>query len=277
MVSLEKKEYQIKELLPGVFVFYGFREECCIYAVVGSERVALIDTGLGTGDLHRALETVAPGKEFVVLNTHCHFDHSAGNFQFPEVHMHPACWPDQDETESSPVPREVEYDDLPRYETRRVPMKEGDVFDLGGVSLEVVETPGHTPGCVCLLDRAHRVLFAGDMIGSNAHNIWMLDHLPWVKFTTVSLECYLRSLRKVEALGDAYDGFLAGHDACVLGKEYLQELIRLTESVINGTAQPYHPDMPAPPGMEKPVCWKLDGVGVPTALLYQDEVIFDRK
>ncbi len=272
-----KKEYQFKEIMPGITMLYGFKEECCIYAIEGDEKVALIDNGMGTGDLRQALEKLAPGKEVIAFNTHCHFDHSAGNFQFPEIHMHPACYPDQDETESSPCPREVVYDDLPRYNTVRIPVKEGDVFDLGGVKLEVIETPGHTPGCICLLDRTHRVLFAGDLIGSNKHNVWMLDHLPWVKFSTVSLECYLRSLRKIESMGDLYDGFLGGHDAEVLGKEYLQELIRLTVSIIDGTAQPYHPDMPGPPGMDPIVCWKVDGKTVPTAILYQDESIYDKK
>ena len=273
---MERKEYRAEELLPGVFVLTGFDEECCIYVVVGSEKAAVVDTGMGKGDLRGALEALAPGREILVFNTHCHFDHSAGNFQFPEVYMHPGCWPDQDETEAMPLPRGEEDPDRPAYPTKRVSVKEGDAFGLGGVTLEVVETPGHTPGCICLLDRSHRVLFAGDMIGSSAHCVWMLDHLPWVRFSTVSLECYLRSLRKAEALGDAYDGFLAGHDDRVLGKDYLEELIRLTEAVIDGTAKPYHPEIPSPPGAGPVVCWRVDGETVPTALLYQDESVFDR-
>lgn len=273
---MERKEYRSKQILPGISLLYGFREECCIYLLEGDEKVALIDNGMGTGDLRRAIEAIAPGKELIAFNTHCHFDHSAGNFQFPEVYMHPACYADQDETESTPCPREVEYDDLPRYETRRVPVKEGDVFDLGGVTLEVVETPGHTPGDICLLDRKHRVLFAGDMIGSNVHNVWLLDHLPWVKFSTVSVACYLRSLKKMEALGDAYDGFLGGHDDHVLGKEYLLELERMAQSILDGSAKPYRPEMPSPPGQPPVVCWKLDGETVPTSILYQEESVFDK-
>ena len=275
---MERKEYQFKEILPGITLLYGFKEECCIYVVEGEKKAAIIDNGMGTGDLHKALEALVPGKEVVAINTHCHFDHSAGNFQFKEVYMHPGCYQDQDETDHREhFPREVVYDDLPHYETKRLPVYEGDVFDLGGVKLEVIETPGHTPGCISLLDRKHRVLFAGDMIVSNKHNVWMLDHLPWAKFTTVSLECYRRSLYKIRALGDLYDGFLGGHDPQILGKEYLDEIIRLTESIIDGTARPYHPDMPAPPGKPPLVCWKVDGVGVPTAILYQDESIYDKK
>ena len=40
-----------------------------------------------------------------------------------------------------------------------LPVKEGDIFDLGGVTLEVYHIPGHTPGGICLLERENRILF----------------------------------------------------------------------------------------------------------------------
>ncbi len=270
-------EYARRELLPGVSVLTGFAEECCIWLVEGRDRAAIIDTGMGKGDLRAAVDRAAPGKELLIFNTHCHFDHSAGNFQFPAVYMHPACAPDQDETEAMPLFREAKAADPLARETRRLPLKEGDCFDLGGVTLEVYETPGHTPGCVSLLDRAHRLLFAGDLIVSSAHNVWMLASLPWVKFSTVSMECYLRSLQKVEALEDAFDGVCGGHDPEILGKEYLTELIRLAASVVEGTAQPEDYAIPTRPGEEPFVCRRVVSGRLPAAILYQDEIILDRK
>ena len=269
---MEGKAYERRELLPGVSLFTGFEEECCIWLAEGTERAALIDTGMGRGDLRAAVAEAAPGKEILVFNTHCHFDHSAGNFQFPAVHMHPACGLDQDETEAMPLSREAPE----TFETRRLPLWEGEVFDLGGVPLEVVETPGHTPGCVSLLDRTHRVLFAGDLIGSSAHNVWMLASLPWVKFSTVSMECYLRSLQKAEALGGAFDGICGGHDPVLLGKEYLRELIRLASSVIDGTAQPEDYAIPTRPGQPPFVCRRVVSGSLPAAILYQDESVYDK-
>lgn len=273
---MEGKEYQYRQIVPGIYLLYGFPEECSIYVVIGEEKAAVIDSGMGAGELRRTVEKIAPGRGIVVFNTHCHFDHSAGNFQFPEVYIHPGCIKDQDGTEALEATWGENRDRLPRYKTRRLPLKEGDVFDLGGTTLEVIETPGHTPGCVCLLDRKHRILFAGDQIVSSGHCVWMLDHLPWAAFSTVSMECYLRSLRKIESLGDAYDGFLGGHDDHILGKEYLQEIIRLAVSIIDGTAKPRHPEIPTLPGQEPVTCWRVDSDTVPAAILYQDEVIFDK-
>lgn len=41
-------------------------------------------------------------------------------------------------------------------------LAEGDVISIGETSLTVMETPGHTPGCICLLGDA--VLFSGDTL-----------------------------------------------------------------------------------------------------------------
>ncbi len=44
-------------------------------------------------------------------------------------------------------------------------MREGDVFDLGGIQLEGTEVPGHTQGSVILCDREENGVFSGDAIG----------------------------------------------------------------------------------------------------------------
>ena len=41
------------------------------------------------------------------------------------------------------------------------------MFELGGRSIEVIETPGHTSGGCCFLDRKERILFSGDACNGN--------------------------------------------------------------------------------------------------------------
>ena len=43
-------------------------------------------------------------------------------------------------------------------------VEDDHVFDLGGREVEVIHTPGHSPGCICLLDRAARMIFTGDSL-----------------------------------------------------------------------------------------------------------------
>ena len=80
---------------------------------------------------------------------------------------------------------------------------EGDVFDLGGLSLEVYELPGHTPGGIVLLDRKDRILFSGDSI---LEQTWM--QLP----ECLPMEQFLASLDKIQKMRGEFDYLLTGHN-----------------------------------------------------------------
>ncbi|WMI81544.1 MBL fold metallo-hydrolase [Anaerotignum sp. MB30-C6] len=74
-------------------------------------------------------------------------------------------------------------------------VEEGQVLYYGGYELEVVATPGHTPGHMCLYDRKKKIMFGGDhILGTITPNI------------CIELSCenplqdYLNSLKKVEKL-----------------------------------------------------------------------------
>ncbi len=43
-------------------------------------------------------------------------------------------------------------------------MEDGDVIDVDGISLQVIHTPGHTRGSVCIYSEKDRVCFTGDTI-----------------------------------------------------------------------------------------------------------------
>lgn len=46
-------------------------------------------------------------------------------------------------------------------------IKEGDSIKLGNTALEVIETPGHTPGSICLYLKEQNLLFTGDLLFKN--------------------------------------------------------------------------------------------------------------
>jgi len=74
-------------------------------------------------------------------------------------------------------------------------VKEGDVLQYGGYHLQVVETPGHTPGHMCLYDAEKKLLLCGDhILGTITPNIC-------IELSTDNpLQEYLDSLKKVEKL-----------------------------------------------------------------------------
>lgn len=72
---------------------------------------------------------------------------------------------------------------------------EGDVLEYGGYRLEAIETPGHTPGHMCLYDREKKILFCGDhILGTITPNICIEPSME------NPLKAYLDSLAKVEKL-----------------------------------------------------------------------------
>ena len=126
-----------------------------VYLVAG-ERGTLVDSGPGNRAAVRSrleyLEGLAPLRLDCIVVTHHHMDHIGGAQMMREatgarVLMHPL------EAELSGGTTTV--DGL---------LHDGDTIDLGGVLLEVIHAPGHSPGHICLLERETGVLFGGDNI-----------------------------------------------------------------------------------------------------------------
>ena len=59
-------------------------------------------------------------------------------------------------------------------EERREFFREGKVFDLGGLVVETIEVPGHTPGSTVFYLDGHNLLFTGDAVGSG-HGVWIFN------------------------------------------------------------------------------------------------------
>lgn len=75
------------------------------------------------------------------------------------------------------------------------PVSDGDVIRVGDYELTCIETPGHSPGHVCLYDKNKKIFFSGDHV--------LFDITPNIsnwKTKQDSLGDYLASLEKVSAL-----------------------------------------------------------------------------
>lgn len=189
---------QIVELEKGLYLIDDAGHSTA-YLLCGEMGAALIDTLNGAEDLQEIVSglTALP---LTVINTHGHCDHIAGNIFFDEAWIHPA-----DEALAGEHFGFLE-EELRRFGRKPCPFRhlaEGQVFDLGGVTLEVISLKGHTAGSVGLLCREKRLLFTGD--GLNPH-IWMQleESLP--------LRVLAETLEQVqEKYGAAFDRILYGH------------------------------------------------------------------
>jgi glyoxylase-like metal-dependent hydrolase (beta-lactamase superfamily II) len=147
-----------------------------VYLVLGDQRAALIDSGMGIGDLRAEVRAITD-LPCLVLNTHFHWDHIGSNAAFAERCIHHseadlvAREPDIShwrQAARSPAARAAlppDFDpDTYRIVTRPATrlLDDGELIDLGGRTLRVVHIPGHSPGHSAFLDEAAGLLFTGD-------------------------------------------------------------------------------------------------------------------
>jgi glyoxylase-like metal-dependent hydrolase (beta-lactamase superfamily II) len=176
---LQEDWFDVSEVEPGVFRIDEplHFEWVKSYLVVGRERAALIDTGCGIGDIRNVVDrhTSLP---VLVINSHAHWDHVGGNHLFTEIAIHETEAADLERGISrermrqnlapdklhGPLPAGVDPNNAAISGTKATTLlKGGETFDLGGVTLEIIHAPGHSPGGIVLLDRERGILFSTDV------------------------------------------------------------------------------------------------------------------
>jgi len=154
-----------------------------VYLVADGGQGALIDAGYADeASLEARLEylrgTPELNLEYIILSHH-HIDHASGAPRLREATGAHICLHPREERTLRDW-RENAPQDLPpagslearvrawRQEAARVTadrlVEDGDTIAVGGVTVEVVHTPGHTLGSICLYLREERALFSGDTV-----------------------------------------------------------------------------------------------------------------
>ena len=135
-----------------------------VYLIL-DEKTALIDTGTGTNQMikDKIREKLGNKNVDIIINTHAHTDHVGGNdlFKKAEVYCHEL---DVSEMRSGGFYGTTQFFDLISPKKVDHPLNNGDYIDIGEINLEVIHTPGHTPGCICLFDKNGKYLFSGDTL-----------------------------------------------------------------------------------------------------------------
>lgn len=236
VTQLKSNVYHIADPL-GVFMT----------VIVGEEKALLLDTGYGVGNLDQTVAEITD-LPIILVNSHGHLDHVLGNRFFDEAYLHPADFQvyhdhtalDRKQSIASMqsahpelFPADFSPDAyLAENKTKILPMNEGDIFDLGGVKLSVVHSPGHTPGGIALLDDRDCLLLSGDAISPL---VWMFLQ------ESTSIDTYLKALKKLQQLGDQYDEIVASHVPFLLTKGLLDRLIHCAEHIDPVKSVPFDP------------------------------------
>ncbi len=147
------------------------QENCYLLWDETTHEAALIDCGAFRDEEKRAISDYIRDNNLTLthlFNTHAHFDHLFGaEYIYKEYGVGVELSEAERETYAAARKQMVSLlrVDLP-LETPPVAryFNEGDTLTVGGVSLTVIATPGHTPGGVCFYAEKEGVLFSGDSL-----------------------------------------------------------------------------------------------------------------
>jgi len=183
---------------------YRHWEETHCYLLNGSEHSLLIDTGLGICNIHDEIMklTVNP---VTAVATHIHWDHIGGHEYFPDFYAHRAelHWLNGEFPLTMDQIKDMAADrcDLPDgYDVNEYRFFQGnptriiednDMIDLGSRSIQVLHTPGHSPGHMCFWEKERAYLFTGDLVYKDT---------LFAYFPSTDPQTYLHSLERISEL-----------------------------------------------------------------------------
>ena len=179
------------------------------FLLCGTKRAMLVDTGMTTADARAIAEGITK-LPLSLINTHTDRDHTAGNGAFDEIYMSPK--------------------EEPQYRSQGgtgtiLPVKEGDVIDLGERTLRIIDIPGHTPGSIAILDEQYRVLISGDSVQDGRIFMFGARRNP---------NDFIASMKHLKEYDGLYDEVYPMHGTLPVGPELVGKLMDGAQQILDG-------------------------------------------
>ncbi|RLB09624.1 MAG: MBL fold metallo-hydrolase [Deltaproteobacteria bacterium] len=138
--------------------------EVLTYIVSCGGKAAIIDPA---GDEDRIIKIIEDSRlePLYILNTHAHADHILGNKKLRDYFGIPVCMHEEEKRffSDEEVRRQMEKElGIKTDFFVDKELKDGEILPLGDCNIEVIHTPGHSPGSVCFL--IEKNLFTGDTL-----------------------------------------------------------------------------------------------------------------
>lgn len=105
-----------------------------------------------------------------ILNTHGHIDHILGNKFAKDSFNVPVLMNKKDEFLISASKEQSRFFglDFPEPPPIDIYIEDNSILSVNGATLKFINTPGHSPGSVCIIDHENKNVFCGDLIFKNS-------------------------------------------------------------------------------------------------------------
>ena len=210
-----------------------------MFLAIGETSAVLIDTGTGIGDIHEVVRKFTD-KPIQVLITHGHVVHAFGAAPFQDVfmsHLDRKVYMEHSNIDlrfnyvkKAPLPKgkliQPEMLAPARSIDKIADLKEGDVFNLGNLTLQVYALPGHTVGSMTILFKEDRLLLTGD-----ACNQGTFMFFP----DCLSVKNYMENLKAYRIrLNGKYDKIIVSHGEQLLPSKLIDVMIETCGNILKG-------------------------------------------
>lgn len=204
-----------------------------MFLLLGHHTALLIDTGSGLLPLKPVIDRLIGDRKLIVVNTHSHFDHRGSNSEFEKIYIH------ANEVNEISTPFDVSFlKESPNqivklYQEKNFklpvannvqPLKDGSKFNLNGIRIKVIHTPGHSNGSICLLTNKGE-LFTGDTAHYGSMYLPVKEEFPII----------LKSLLKLIKQFDINESLqlYPSHEEYAVAKELLIRLYKGIQNIEN--------------------------------------------
>jgi len=160
------------QVYKGILLMNGVGFESNMYLI---DKEVLVDTGTGLffPQIRENLINLGidPKKIKLIVNTHCHFDHVGGDKSFrdlcnAEIAIHENDAQALEEGDNN-LTLATMFGKKMKSITVDRRLKERDRIKTSNFCFEVIHTPGHTPGSICLYESKKKILISGDTLFSD--------------------------------------------------------------------------------------------------------------
>jgi glyoxylase-like metal-dependent hydrolase (beta-lactamase superfamily II) len=140
-------------------------ENCFLFRLQGGDRLLIVDPGEEPERILAAVEASGATVEAILL-THCHFDHIGAVAPVARATGAPVYCPEIEVPVLADIMAFVPWEGFGPYESYEADevVRGGETLELAGMEIEVVFTPGHSPGHVTYAVKGEPAIFSGDVL-----------------------------------------------------------------------------------------------------------------
>ncbi len=140
-------------------------ENCFLLRPQGGDRLLVVDPGEEAERILAAVEATGAQVEAILL-THTHFDHIGAVAPVAKATGAPVYCPELEVGVLADIMAYVPWEGFGPYESYDADetVSGGEVLELAGLQLDVIFTPGHSPGHVTYSVRGEDAIFSGDVL-----------------------------------------------------------------------------------------------------------------